>query len=105
MSLKTSKKTIFRKNTPMKRIVEYVAEADYKSYREFLKEDFKGRCGYCDSFYGIVKKDYHIDHFVPRRLIKKFITHKHLENDYTNLVYSCPSCNISKSGKWISENP
>lgn len=39
-------------------------------------------------------KCFHIDHFAPK---SKF---KHLENEYTNLVYSCPTCNIAKSNDW-----
>jgi uncharacterized protein (TIGR02646 family) len=105
MNTTTQRQILFRKTTPQKRVVDYNPGAEYKSYRKLLKEDFKGRCGYCDSYYGIVKKDYHIDHFVPRKVFEKLDSHKHLENDYSNLIYSCPSCNISKSGKWISEHP
>ncbi|EIM35490.1 hypothetical protein PGS1_14166, partial [Enterobacter cloacae subsp. cloacae GS1] len=39
-------------------------------------------------------KCFHIDHFAPK---SKF---KHLENEYSNLVYSCPTCNIAKSNDW-----
>ncbi|PFC67953.1 HNH endonuclease [Bacillus cereus] len=95
----------FRKSRPTKRELEYDANSSYKKYRDLLKEDFNGRCGYCDSYSGIVKKDYHIDHFVPQKLLEKFPTHIHLVNDYKNLIYSCPSCNRSKSNKWPSNHP
>lgn len=98
-------KVKFRDATPKKRIVAYEQDSTYKKYRKILKEDFHGRCGYCDSPYGIVKKDYHIDHFVPQFIINKFPTHVRLLNDYTNLVYACPSCNRSKSDKWPSGHP
>ncbi|MDC0764749.1 HNH endonuclease [Brevibacillus sp. AG] len=95
----------FRLQTPQKRNIAYQADVLYTQYRKELKEDFKGRCGYCDSLFSIVKKDYHIDHFVPRRVLKKFPGHAHLIHEYNNLIYSCPSCNGSKSGKWPSEHP
>ncbi|QEL71856.1 MULTISPECIES: HNH endonuclease [unclassified Bacillus cereus group] len=95
----------FRANKPTKRKVTYDKDKKYQDYRSFLKEDFGGRCGYCNSYYGIVKKDYHIDHFVPKKVFEKLGTHDHLINDYENLIYSCPSCNRSKSGKWPSGNP
>lgn len=104
-SINKVEKLAFRKVKPTKRNIPYNAQSKYQDYREYLKEDFNGRCGYCDSYYGIVKKDYHIDHFVPKRVFEKFNTHKHLLNDYNNLIYTCPSCNRSKSGKWPSENP
>jgi len=99
------KQSTFRKKCPIKRVLTYNPEVNYKSYRKHLKEDFEGRCGYCNSYHGIVKKDYHIDHFVPRKVFEKFPTHLHLDNDYGNLIYSCPSCNRSKSSKWLSEDP
>jgi len=105
VDLNNSIKLKFRNTAPKKRVVEYDEESSFKKYRSILKEDFYGRCGYCDSPYGIVKKDYHIDHFVPQYIINKFPTHKRLLNDYINLVYSCPSCNRSKSDKWPSEHP
>lgn len=95
----------FRMKTPIKRYIGYQKDVTFKHYRQELKEDFSGRCGYCDSLFSIVKKDYHIDHFIPQRLLKKFPTHANLIDDYSNLIYSCPSCNKSKSGKWPSENP
>ncbi|WML42642.1 HNH endonuclease signature motif containing protein [Neobacillus sp. PS3-40] len=105
VDINTPVKLKFRNATPIKRVVEYDADSNYKKYRSFLKEDFNGRCGYCDSPFGIVKKDYHIDHFIPQFIINKFPTHLNLLNDYSNLVYSCPSCNGSKSDKWPSEHP
>jgi uncharacterized protein (TIGR02646 family) len=68
----------------------------YTSFRWFLRNDFNQRCGYCDdpdTHYG-QKVDYHIDHFKPT---SKF---PNLETNYSNLVYSCPYCNVAKSGKW-----
>lgn len=66
---------------------------NYRSYKKYLRSDFKGRCGYTDcpdTWFG-GPKCFHIDHFKPK---SKF---KHLENDYNNLVYSCSYVNILKT--------
>lgn len=67
----------------------------YSSYKEFLRDDFNKRCGYCDITDHILggKKIFHIDHFAPKKFANRI-------NDYSNLVYSCPSCNIAKSDDW-----
>lgn len=73
----------------------------YRSYKKYLVIDFSNRCGYCDGSdtWNGGHKTYHVDHFAPK---DKFT---HLENEYSNLVYSCPSCNSSKSNKWPSNDP
>lgn len=73
---------------------------NYRSYKKYLTIDFSNRCGYCDgsdTWHG-GHRNYHIDHFAPK---DKF---PDLENEYTNLIYACPSCNSSKSNKWPSGN-
>ncbi|HBR7837312.1 TPA: HNH endonuclease, partial [Klebsiella pneumoniae] len=68
----------------------------YNLYKAALSKDFFCCCGYCGThhvYYGS-GKCFHIDHFAPK---SKF---KHLENEYSNLVYSCPTCNIAKSNDW-----
>ncbi len=76
--------------------------SDYRSFKPYLIEDFNHRCGYCDDddFYSGGKRNYHIDHFKPHS-IKKF---NHLKEIYSNLIYSCPYCNCSKSNKWKDVN-
>ncbi len=77
------------------------ARTNYRAYKAELRADFGSRCGYCDdldSYAGGVRS-YHIDHFAPKSLFS------HLETEYTNLVYSCPYCNISKSDKWHGTDP
>ncbi|MBE0497039.1 MAG: HNH endonuclease [Campylobacterales bacterium] len=72
--------------------------SDYKSFKQYLVKDFNNRCGYCDShdkFFGGFK-NFQIDHFKPHS-IAVFASLKH---DYSNLVYSCQSCNRAKSNKW-----
>lgn len=71
----------------------------YTSYRPYIKEDFHYSCGYCgdsDRFYG----HYHIDHFKPQGNSR----FSHLHNDYNNLVYACPFCNLSKSDTWLEHD-
>lgn len=71
---------------------------NYRSYKEHLQKDFNKRCGYCDDRDVICggKKGFHIDHFRPQTPFK------HLENDYSNLVYACSYCNGGKSNDWPS---
>jgi uncharacterized protein (TIGR02646 family) len=71
---------------------------NYRSYKRFLINDFSGRCGYCDGSDTWLggHRSYHIDHFAPK---DKFAD---LETEYDNLIYACPSCNLSKSNKWPS---
>lgn len=64
---------------------------NYNDYLAELDEDFKGRCGYCNSSSNLVTIE--IDHFVPKSLAP------HLENEYSNLVFSCKQCNRAKSNK------
>lgn len=75
--------------------------ANYRSYKKYLIKDFSNRCGYCDgsdTWHGGYKA-FHIDHFAPK---DKF---PQLEKTYSNLIYSCPACNNSKSNKWPSNDP
>ncbi len=73
---------------------------NYRDYKLSLRADFNKRCGYCDDddrFMG-GRRGYHIEHFAP---ISKF---ENLKTEYTNLIYSCPFCNISKSNDWPSDS-
>lgn len=73
---------------------------NYRTYKIPLAADFNNRCGYCDiedKWLG-GRRVYHIDHFAPR---EKF---PHLSDNYNNLVYACPYCNIAKSDDWISDD-
>ncbi|MDP5202354.1 HNH endonuclease [Flavobacterium sp. DG2-3] len=88
----------FRRTPPARRL-HIANKSDYREYFLELKEDFKLRCGYCGSFDKRRNNDFEIDHFVPQRVLNEIKT-----NEYKNLVYSCKSCNRSKSGKWISDD-
>ncbi|PVZ12619.1 MULTISPECIES: HNH endonuclease [unclassified Pseudomonas] len=68
----------------------------YSLYKVELRVDFLSKCGYCDTldYYSGGTRGFHIDHFAPK---SKFSS---LVNDYSNLVYCCPICNIGKSDDW-----
>ncbi|MCB0167725.1 MAG: HNH endonuclease [Anaerolineae bacterium] len=70
----------------------------YTFYKPYLREDFGMRCGYCNDRDVICggTRGFHIDHFRPRKYFA------HLENDYNNLVYTCPYCNGGKKDDWPS---
>lgn len=87
----------FRNKTPQRRANRKVCK-HYTSYRNTLKEDFNSRCGYCHDSDRYRINSFAIDHFVPRNPsgFKATI----LDNDYSNLVYSCRYCNTAKSNKW-----
>lgn len=70
---------------------------EYSQYRDYLRIASNYSCTYCT----LTENEspgstFHIDHFRP------FSKFKSLENDCTNLRYSCPKCNAHKSNKWIS---
>lgn len=91
----------FRESIPVRTCEKKYSH--YGSYKSFLRSDFMRRCGYCNSIDSLstYSSVFQIDHFVPK---KKF--EKNFEvNDYSNLVYSCPTCNRYKSDTWVTDNP
>lgn len=83
----------FRKVTPVRRDNAPDVK-NYHEYKPFLREDFYERCGYCGDHEFFRDTFYEIDHFVPKTLAPEKI------KDYSNLVYSCRTCNNSKRAKW-----
>jgi hypothetical protein len=83
---------------PPKRRTAFAVKSNYSYYKLELREDFIRRCGYCDTpdHYSGGRRGFHIDHFAPS---SKFIA---LKNEYNNLIYCCPICNIGKSDNWPS---
>ena len=71
----------------------------YSKYEEELREDFHNLCGYCGKSEAVTTKGFEIDHFVPQRL------DDNLKDVYSNLVYSCFTCNRKKGKKWPTEDP
>ncbi len=74
-----------------------VKYSNYRKYKKFLEKDFRNHCGYCNDwdFFCGGSQNFHIDHFAPKSLFPE------KENDYHNLIYSCPYCNKYKSNKWL----
>ena len=83
----------FREQTPARK-TNIISGKPYHSYRKDLEQDFNHRCGYCNDLDMPRSSSFEIDHFVPKKLDNTKI------NDYSNLVYSCHSCNNAKRAKW-----
>ena len=83
-----------RDKTPQRRS-DIEEQKDYKQYRSNLIIDFDGRCGYCGDHDFFRQTYYEIDNFVPRKKLKTISL-----NTYSNLVYTCRSCNNAKRAKW-----
>lgn len=91
--------SVFREHTPKRRPITTVV-SNHRDHRTDLRIDFKNRCGYCNDFDSYRFTYFEIDHFIPQNKDKKpFLTIK-TSTDYSNLVYSCKSCNNAKSNKW-----
>lgn len=69
----------------------------YNEHKDDLREDFNGKCGYCDDEdkWTGGKRFFHVDHFVPQKHLKAIS-----DKEYSNLVYSCFFCNNSKRSDW-----
>lgn len=86
----------FRKTTPQRR-ENPPSKTKYGDLKPYLREDFNYRCGYCGDHDYFRETYYEVDHFVPREYLKTLSL-----TTYSNLVYSCRSCNNSKSSRWPS---
>lgn len=88
----------FRKITP-KRRTQVPTYSKHTYYKEILRKDFHCRCGYCGDHDFFRETYYEVDHFVPQKWLVKISPTK-----YSNLVYSCRSCNNYKRAKWPSKD-
>lgn len=86
-----------RNKLPKRRPFVYPV-SQYNEYKLLLHNDFNGKCGYCGDDYKWRTVWFEIDHFVP----KKYLT-TITETQYSNLVFSCRSCNNSKRAKWPTQ--
>ena len=84
----------FRNKTPIRR-TDPKKISNYQGYKNDLRVDFNYRCGYCDDHDYFALADYQIDHFVPKAQLKSISP-----ASYSNLVYSCRSCNRAKWDQW-----
>src|SRR5438552_8262237 len=66
---------------------------DYRSFREWLRDEFSFRCVFClrREQWGIRLAAFHVDHFVAQ------VVDPLLACDYGNLLYVCSACNLKKS--------
>ena len=86
---------IFIRSIPTRRYLKYTA------YRPYLRSDFKYRCSYCllhESHNG-GEANFTIDHHRPRGGNH---ARPDLENEYTNLYWTCRECNQNKGSTWPS---
>ncbi|MCF8378124.1 MAG: hypothetical protein K9H49_01025 [Bacteroidales bacterium] len=90
----------FRSQDQPKRTYSGPKLSPYRKYKTQLRKDFNKRCGYtdCPDFWFGGVSTFHIDHFAPK---SKF---PELEEEYSNLVYSCSYVNRAKSDDWISND-
>jgi len=72
--------------------------SSYRDYKPYLKKEFENKCVYCrrcDNDYVFSDKgDFQVEHYRPKSLFP------HLLTEYSNLFYSCASCNRFKSNYW-----
>ena len=64
-------------------------DSHWRKFQDYLKIDFSGLCGYCES--GCKGE---VDHFRPKSLFP------HLVYEWSNWVFSCHDCNNFKGEKW-----
>jgi HNH endonuclease len=69
---------------------------DYKKWKPALAEEGEYRCVYCAIPDGLMGGEFcfHVEHFEPKSKAP------HLRDDWANLFYSCPICNVFKSDDW-----
>jgi 5-methylcytosine-specific restriction endonuclease McrA len=80
----------FRETTPKRQNITKEV-SDYHEHKINLQKDFRGHCGYCNDRDWPRREFFEIDHFVPKVMLTTI-----KDTDYSNLVYSCRSCNNAK---------
>jgi hypothetical protein len=85
--------TAFAYPAPTARRHEPDGYADYDSYRPWLRDEFAFRCVYCleREVWVRTRGTFAVDHFQPVALRPT------LKLTYANLLYSCVTCNLTKS--------
>ncbi len=67
----------------------------YQSYKPYLQTEFDHTCVYCRTPDWLSDKNYFaVEHYKPKSLFPL------LETEYTNLFYSCGTCNGRKGTFW-----
>jgi len=94
MSSKTPRSVSEPKPSVIKRS-DVPAGKAYGEYREYLRHDFFHSCAYCTmSEVEAAAIGFAIDHYEPKR------ARPDIENDYSNLMYSCEECNTYKGDRY-----
>ncbi|MFA5011259.1 MAG: HNH endonuclease [Ignavibacteria bacterium] len=72
---------------------------DYSDWKHPISVECKNQCVYCTiiekKFGGI--RNFHVEHYRPKSLFPA------LENEWSNLFFSCSICNCFKSNDWPNE--
>jgi hypothetical protein len=73
--------------------------ASYKSYRQWLRDEFSFRCVFClaREQWGRESREFDLDHFVPQA------TDPDLAANYDNLLYACARCNARKGRRKVPD--
>lgn len=71
-----------------------------KEQREILREKYFGKCAYCGRE---LENIFHEDHFNPIFRDRSVKPERAGENNYSNLMPSCPRCNLWKKTYTIEE--
>ncbi len=73
---------------------------DSLDIKENLKQNFFGRCAYCNCHYKtLTGLEYQIEHIIPKKKAEDN-GKPELRDDYNNMVYACKKCNLYKSQTW-----
>lgn len=68
---------------------------NYRSYKPYLREEFEKTCVYCRKPDGLAELDsFGVDHYKPKDVFPSLVA------DYSNLFYSCNTCNRLKGTFW-----
>lgn len=83
-------------NTIHERIENPRKYSDYRKFKPHLRKEFDGKCIYCrkPTLPTDDPSSFHVEHYRPK---SKFPM---LKCEYTNLYYSCASCNRNKGTFW-----
>ena len=86
----------FRTVTPVRSCSKKFS--DYHSYKPYLADDFRHKCGYtdCSEMWFGGQRTFQIDHLKPESKYPKLV------NEYSNLVYCCSYVNRAK---WDDDSP
>lgn len=75
------------------------AYRDYRSYKPYLRREFRATCVYCRLPDGLKGMDaFGVDHYMPKEEFP------HLTAEYENLFYACNACNARKGSFWLTIN-